>query len=661
MSISTEQSEIIRLNKIIQALVKRAEQNAAVQNSDFTLFHTAITLEDQVRRRTIELETALRENERMTHALQESEEKNRLLIENSPYCIHELDIEGRIISMNNAGLRMLGMEEESEILGTPFLQAVDAKDRNRLSSMLANAQAGLSCDFEFTSNFPSRSIFKSCLIPIKNATGQVIRLMGITEDITLRHRVEKFETFRTRILELLAHQVPLREILEAIVIGVEQLNPEMLCSILLLDHEGCHLRGGSAPSLPDFYNTAIDGVAIGVGVGSCGTAAFTGERVVVEEIAKHPYWAPYKELAAKAGLAACWSQPILSAGGRVMGTFAIYHQYPHTPTPSDIEVIEQAARLASIAMKHKEAEAKLLVSDFALKSISQGVVITGVDEKIVAVNDAFCAITGYQRDEVLGRNCRFLQGPESAPSTVDAIRKSIRNLTGISCEILNYRKDGRPFWNELSISPVWNSNGQLQNHIGITRDITERKQMEEQIRQFAFYDPLTKLANRRLLIDRLAQGLATSKRNGTYGAVIFLDLDNFKPLNDEYGHVVGDLLLIDVATRLRNCVREVDTVARFGGDEFVVLLNGLGMDQQDSLKQASVIAEKILYQLAQPYQLNVKQAEGQELTVVHQCSASLGIAMFINQSSLDDLLNAADSAMYLAKQHGRNQIRFYEA
>ena len=192
-------------------------------------------------------------------------------------------------------------------------------------------------------------------------------------------------------------------------------------------------------------------------------------------------------------------------------------------------------------------------------------------------------------------------------------------------------------------------------------DITERKAMEETVRHLAFYDALTNLPNRRLLDDRLSLTMAASKRSGSYGALMFLDLDNFKPLNDVHGHVVGDLLLIEVAKRLKGCIRETDTVARFGGDEFVVMLNELNTDKDLSIRQAEVIAEKIRSRLGEPYLLSVKREGQAEACVEHLCTVSIGVSLFINhEASPDDMLKWADAAMYQAKDAGRNSIRFYD-
>jgi diguanylate cyclase (GGDEF)-like protein len=239
---------------------------------------------------------------------------------------------------------------------------------------------------------------------------------------------------------------------------------------------------------------------------------------------------------------------------------------------------------------------------------------------------------------------------------------------GISADVplTTYKKDERKRCavQELSHSLIW-----LIGLIGLGVSYRResyfdniRKQMEEQVRQLAFYDMLTKLPNRRLLNDRLVQNLAASKRSGCYGALMFLDLDNFKPLNDTYGHMAGDLLLIEVANRLKSCMREMDTVARYGGDEFVVILRELNEDKTESTLQANVVANKILTILSAPYRLTIKHGEQTETRVEHHCTVSMGVVVFVDhKGSADDILKWADGAMYQAKEGGRNSIKFYDA
>ncbi len=278
------------------------------------------------------------------------------------------------------------------------------------------------------------------------------------------------------------------------------------------------------------------------------------------------------------------------------------------------------------------------------------------------VNDALVRMLGYgSKTDLIGKTIYELFVPEFREDLRERVAKVISTLGQAPLtETAMLRHDSTRV--EVETSAAAFRQGDVVWNVSIIRDITERKKMEGQIHQLAFYDPLTKLPNRRLLDDRLRQTMAASKRSGCYGALMFLDLDNFKPLNDRHGHVVGDLLLIEAADRLKTCVRETDTVARFGGDEFVVMLSELDVDKAESTAQTGIIAEKIRNKLSETYLLTILDKEGTKTCIEHQCTASIGVTLFINnEASQDDILKWADTAMYKAKEQGRNTIRFYDA
>jgi diguanylate cyclase (GGDEF)-like protein len=237
----------------------------------------------------------------------------------------------------------------------------------------------------------------------------------------------------------------------------------------------------------------------------------------------------------------------------------------------------------------------------------------------------------------------------------------LKGAASVNEEWVTFASDGHRELLETTKLPILHSNGHIIGVLGISHDITLRKQMEQEVHKLAYYDSLTQLPNRRLLGDRLLQSMAISKRTGNYCALMFLDLDNFKPLNDTQGHEAGDLLLIQVAERLIACVREIDTVARFGGDEFIVLINELDVDKSLSVTQANQISQKIRIALAEPYNIHLAKAELTAELIEHECTASIGVVLFKDQElRQDDVLKYADLAMYQAKAAGRNQIRFFD-
>jgi diguanylate cyclase (GGDEF)-like protein/PAS domain S-box-containing protein len=250
--------------------------------------------------------------------------------------------------------------------------------------------------------------------------------------------------------------------------------------------------------------------------------------------------------------------------------------------------------------------------------------------------------------------------PADRERVTRAFRDAVTTGVGQHLEFRFLRADGGILFMESRSGVIRDNTGKTKCIVVVSHDVTARNEAEGRIHHLAFYDALTQLPNRLTLKDRLSQCMAASKRNGCYGALMFLDLDNFKPVNDTHGHEVGDLLLIEAADRLRKCIREIDTVARFGGDEFVVLLGGLHADKAESAAQAENVAEKIRLTLSEPYLLTGMHEGEPAETIEHHCTASIGVALFLNhEGSRDDILKWADAAMYQAKEAGRNRIRFH--
>ena len=451
---------------------------------------------------------------------------------------------------------------------------------------------------------------------------------------------------RNEVLEQLVQGKPLATLLESIVLGIEQTDTAELCSILLLDGEGKHLIHGSAPHLPAFYSEAINGVEIGLAVGSCGTAAFSRKRVIVEDIQTHPYWENYKELAAKANLGACWSEPIIGTNNILLGSFAIYHHQPASPSEEALKLIDSAAHLAAVVIQHKRANEEHLLSSRVFSAAREGIMITDAHYKIITVNPMFTEITGYSREEVIGKNPNILSSSKHSAQFHTDIWNSALTLGYWQGEIWNRKKDGQLYPGQLNISSLVDDAGQPHHYVCIFSDITNSKEQQKSLELMAHYDVLTKLPNRALFADRFEQSLAHSKRNNSLMAICFLDLDDFKPINDNYGHNIGDQILIEVADRLKLALREEDTVSRQGGDEFALLLANF-----NSVDQYEVLISRIHRSLAEPYLIAEK---------THHISASSGTTIYPNDDGdIDTLIRHADQAMYQAKLAGKNNYRFF--
>ncbi|MBA5689217.1 EAL domain-containing protein [Duganella sp. LX47W] len=296
---------------------------------------------------------------------------------------------------------------------------------------------------------------------------------------------------------------------------------------------------------------------------------------------------------------------------------------------------EEALRIATIAFETTE-----------------GMLVTNADGVILRVNQAFTAITGYAQDEVTGKTPAVLSSGRHGPEFYKTMWQSLRVRGRWDGEIWNRRKNGEVYPERLTVTAVRDADQLATHYVASLSDITLSKAATDEIKNLAFYDPLTRLPNRRLLLERLKQALHVLSRSHSINALMFIDLDNFKTLNDTLGHNVGDMLLQQVAERLQACLREGDTVARLGGDEFVVLIEGLDIDPMGAATKAEMVAHKILASLNLPYQL-----------AHHNCRStpSIGITLFADQRQMpDEVLVQADIAMYQAKKAGRNAMRFFD-
>jgi len=504
-------------------------------------------------------------------------------------------------------------------------------------------------------------------------------------DITERTQIERREHMRRQVLELLATGAPLQAILDAVVRGMEADNPDMLCSILLLDHSGERLLVGAAPSLPAFFNAAVHGRALRDGVDACGQAVLTRSRVIVEDIRKSAAFQECRDLALQARLGACWSDPILAASGAVLGTFAIYHRDARRPGTADIALIEQAARLAGIAIEQAQAAEALRAGEARFRSLYDHAPVAlweqdwsalraalgeleldGIDDlagylqanpsqlrrlaslvRIVDVNAAALDQVGAPPGRKQVAELTLAQNFDAAAlgNFARAVAALARGQTFFACEGSFERLDGVARLNELTLLVMPGHTHSLDFVIVSTLDITERRRMNDELRVLATTDFLTGLPNRREFMGRLAEEQGRLQREiGACAAVLLLDIDHFKRINDEHGHAAGDAVLRQLAALMRDGQRKIDMLGRIGGEEFAFLLPGTELDA------AAVFAERLRQRVAgTPIRLD----DGTLLAV----TVSIGIAaMEERYPGGDQALVRADQALYRAKRGGRNRV-----
>jgi diguanylate cyclase (GGDEF)-like protein/PAS domain S-box-containing protein len=343
----------------------------------------------------------------------------------------------------------------------------------------------------------------------------------------------------------------------------------------------------------------------------------------------------------------------MNQAGQTYGLRATGEEFPFEASISKTQVNGQfnyTAILRDITLRNL-AESDLRIAAAAFES-NEGMMVTDAEGVILRVNPAFTETTGYTPDEAIGQTPRILKSGRHDADFYRAMWDTIHTTGTWQGEVWDRRKNGEIFPKWLTISAVKGENGEVTHYVGTHLDITERKAAEESVKSLAYYDPLTELPNRRLLLAILDQALISCKRSGRTGAILFIDLDNFKTLNDTLGHDYGDMLLQRVAQRLTASVREGDTVARLGGDEFVVLLEDLSSDSLEAASQTETIGEKILASLNLPYQLSIHE---------YHSTPSIGATLFSNQHiSVDALFKQADIAMYQSKKAGRNTLSFFD-
>jgi diguanylate cyclase (GGDEF)-like protein/PAS domain S-box-containing protein len=401
------------------------------------------------------------------------------------------------------------------------------------------------------------------------------------------------------------------------------------------------------------------------GQGPIGRAIREGAPIIVNSYLNESSLQPWHVIANAENINAMAAFPLMR-NGRCIGAITVYSDEQDFFTPDLIGLMRGLTNDLSYALDNFDRAKQRIVAEHEQQIAAvafdsqEGMLVTDAENHILRVNKSFIELTGYRADEVIGKSPNMLSSGLQGKEFYKTMWESILRDKYWQGEVWNKRKNGDVYPEWLCITAITNPQGVITNYVGTFTDISQRKADEDSIRALAYYDPLTKLPNRTLLFDRLNLALNVSYRNKTHGALMFVDLDNFKILNDTLGHDLGDQLLIEVGRRLQGCVRDVDTVARLGGDEFVVMLEFLNEQEFDAAIQANTIAEKVRSTLAELYRLEINTNSNFQSVIEHYSTASVGFVLFMgHETSSEELLKRADLAMYQAKHAGKNEIRAF--
>ena len=600
------------------------------------------------------------------------------LLKHHPDAIYVLSREC-VSYVNPAGLELLKASAEHQVIGLKpeaFLHGVQQETAHvllqklRLESQQETHYCqciqldGKIIDIEirgtpFVHEGQTATLLTAKKRPLPQRAAEVLPVLSLVEQGFYKpNRVHEAIHHEKEILEMIALDKPLMHILEDVCDRMERLlDNGGLCAITLYDAGTDQLTLGAAPSLPDEFCDQLLRLEPGIGAGTAAAAIHLNRLTIVEDIEHSSIPGTLQKSALSFGLRACWSLPITTAFNHVLGTVDVYYRRRHSPSEDEQAMMMDACGLIALAIDKKNMEQRLEESEERYRSVvtnlTEGIMVIGPAGQILTSNPSAQRILKIQDISKVGRRHRYFKRlfeedgravklGEDPASVAFRTNQPILNLsTGVELQ------DGSIVWLLLNVLPICQKNSPTVSAVLISfTDTTQVRDTQRQISYMASYDALTGLPNRHQLNQRLHKALSSAQRHHDRVAVLFLDLDRFKYVNDTAGHAAGDTLLRNVSSRLSSCIRTTDLLARLGGDEFVIVVEDF--DDAVHLKE---LAERVLACMREPFVI-----EGNE----YHLGTSIGISVFPHDASdAPTLLRCADSAMYHAKESGRNNYQFF--
>lgn len=574
----------------------------------------------------------------------------RVAIERSPTSILVTDPKGNIEYANPTICKFTGYSVE-ELVGqnssifnsgkTPYETHVD---------LWQTLTRGQNWNGRFISQTKNGDVYleQTWIAPVFDEQKKLVNYVAVKLDISEQELTLSRMRLHNQVLDLLSRNKTANEIFNSIISAVEKEKQQIKCAVFLRSLDGLSLQLATAPSLPTYFHHALQAVKITADGISASQAAFYGKRIVTSDLTTQAEQSKAADTSIRAGMQACWAEPIFDTDGKVIGVLNFFREQSGTPNNQEINLIENAANLVRLVIERSQNTALLKLAETVYHTSSEAIAVTDAHGTFIHVNPAFTEITGYTAEEAIGSDHSILKSGRHSASFYSEMWDSLNSTGQWQGELWNRRKDGEIYPQLLSINSTYDTDGSVKFRISLFADISKQKANEELIWRQANFDSLTGLANRRYFQEVFQHALKVAQREQHNLAVIFIDLDEFKPINDKFGHHYGDQLLAQTAQRIKAPLRDTDIVARIGGDEFVILLAG-NPSKEDALHIARRIHEHVL----QPFEIDEQVA---------QISLSCGVSMYPEHGSTQaELIKNADIAMYHAKNQGRNQTVFFES